>query len=135
MISFVSVFLLLWLCWLLLVVCPDLSGRIAERRGRSIRLWWWMAIIFGPIAPLSFLCFRRPANPEAVRQGLRLVDCGAGRSGEPLASAALATAALSWCAPRHRCGRYPTCSHRPRAPLDAKSVSWGRSAKFALWGV
>jgi hypothetical protein len=66
MISFVSVFLLLWLCWLLLVVCPDLSGRIAERRGRSIRLWWWMAIIFGPIAPLV-VALLPPANQPGSR--------------------------------------------------------------------
>jgi hypothetical protein len=52
MMTFVSVFLLLWFCWILLVVCPDLSGRIAERRGRSIKLWWWMGFIFGPLAPL-----------------------------------------------------------------------------------
>ena len=57
---------------------------------------------------LSSLCFRRPANPEAVRQGRRLVDCGAGRTGEPLASAARATAALSWYVPRHRCQVEPT---------------------------
>jgi hypothetical protein len=36
-----------------------------------------------------------PANPEAVRQAPRLADCGAGRTGEPLARAAGATAALS----------------------------------------
>ena len=36
----------------LFVVCTFLSGWIAGRRGRSVKLWCWMGFIFGPIAPL-----------------------------------------------------------------------------------
>jgi len=37
---------------LFLAACIPLSGWIAERRGRSIKLWCWMGAMFGPIAPL-----------------------------------------------------------------------------------
>jgi hypothetical protein len=44
---------LAWLFFtILLFACIPLSGWIAERRGRSIKLWCWMGFIFGPIAPL-----------------------------------------------------------------------------------
>jgi hypothetical protein len=100
-ISFVSVFLLLWFCWLTFVVCPDLSGRIAERRGRSIRLWWWMGLIFGPIAPLVVAVL-----PPAPMSGLRrdhphstAADRGAGHMSEPLAAVASLIASI-WCSYR-----------------------------------
>jgi hypothetical protein len=33
-----------------------LAGRIAERRGRSFKIWAWIAFIIGPLAfPLVFL--------------------------------------------------------------------------------
>ena len=33
-----------------------LAGRIAERRGRSFKIWAWIAAIIGPLAiPLLFL--------------------------------------------------------------------------------
>ena len=33
-----------------------LAGRIAERRGRSFKIWAWIAAIIGPLAfPLVFL--------------------------------------------------------------------------------
>jgi hypothetical protein len=35
-----------------------LSGWIAERRGRSVRLWCWMGAIFGPVAPLAVALLR-----------------------------------------------------------------------------
>jgi hypothetical protein len=38
---------------LLLAVSTFLSGWIAHRRGRSIKLWYWLGAIFGPIAPLA----------------------------------------------------------------------------------
>jgi len=38
--------------YILLFACIPLSGWIAERRHRSIKLWCWMGFIFGPIAPL-----------------------------------------------------------------------------------
>jgi hypothetical protein len=45
-----------YLAWvflsILLLACIPLSGWIAERRGRSVKLWCWMGFIFGPIAPL-----------------------------------------------------------------------------------
>jgi hypothetical protein len=66
MISFVSVFLLLWFCWFSLVMCPDLSGRIAERRRRSIKLWWRMGLIFGPIA-LLVVALLPPASEPGGR--------------------------------------------------------------------
>jgi MFS family permease len=44
------------LAWVLFYVLQfaliPLSGWIAERRGRSVKLWCWMCFIFGPIAPL-----------------------------------------------------------------------------------
>jgi hypothetical protein len=61
--------------------------------------------------PLSSLCSRRPRQ-AALRQAA--ADPGAGRTDEPLASAARTTAALSWCAPRRRCGRYPSTGRRAR---------------------
>ena len=72
MIVFVSVFLLLWFCWFSLVVCPDLSGRIAERRGRSIKLWWWMGLIFGPIAPLVVALLPPASEPGSRPPGSAL---------------------------------------------------------------
>jgi NO-binding membrane sensor protein with MHYT domain len=30
--------------------CFYLYGRIAERRGRSVKLWLWLGAFFGPIA-------------------------------------------------------------------------------------
>jgi hypothetical protein len=41
----------------LLMVCSIyLAGRIAERRGRSFKIWAWIAAIIGPLAlPLVFL--------------------------------------------------------------------------------
>ena len=35
------------------VVCICLSGWIAERRGRSVKLWCWLGAVFGPIAPVA----------------------------------------------------------------------------------
>jgi hypothetical protein len=35
------------------IACTYLSGWIAGRRGRSIKLWYWLGAIFGPIAPLA----------------------------------------------------------------------------------
>ena len=33
-----------------------LAGRIAERRGRSFKIWAWIAAVIGPLAlPLVFL--------------------------------------------------------------------------------
>ena len=33
-----------------------LAGRIAERRGRSFKVWAWIAVFIGPLAlPLVFL--------------------------------------------------------------------------------
>jgi hypothetical protein len=44
---------MIYLAWVfLLVACMALSGWIAERRGRSVKLWCWMAFIFGPVAAL-----------------------------------------------------------------------------------
>lgn len=44
---------MIYLAWVFLVVaCMALSGWIAERRGRSVKLWCWMAFIFGPVAAL-----------------------------------------------------------------------------------
>jgi hypothetical protein len=35
------------------IVSMLLAGRIAERRGRSMRAWIWLAAIFGPLATLA----------------------------------------------------------------------------------
>jgi uncharacterized membrane protein YvlD (DUF360 family) len=38
------------------VVSIHLAGRIAERRGRSFKIWAWIAAIIGPLAlPLVLL--------------------------------------------------------------------------------
>src|SRR5262245_11324676 len=37
----------------LFAACIPLCGWIAQRRGRSIKLWCWMGAIFGPIAPVA----------------------------------------------------------------------------------
>jgi hypothetical protein len=41
----------------LLMICSIyLAGRIAEHRGRSFKIWAWIAAIIGPLAlPLVFL--------------------------------------------------------------------------------
>jgi hypothetical protein len=41
------------LVWVFLfAACIVLPGWIAERRGRSVKLWCWVGFIFGPIAAL-----------------------------------------------------------------------------------
>ena len=35
------------------VVFTLLSGWIAERRGRSTTLWYWLGAIFGPLAAIA----------------------------------------------------------------------------------
>ncbi len=38
------------------IISMYLAGRIAERRGRSVKIWAWVAAIIGPLAlPLVFL--------------------------------------------------------------------------------
>ena len=44
------------LALLMVVGSIYLAGRIAERRGRSFKIWAWIAAIIGPLAiPLLFL--------------------------------------------------------------------------------
>ena len=44
----------------LLMVCSIyLAGRIAERRGRSFKIWAWIAVIVGPLG-LLLLVFLFP---------------------------------------------------------------------------
>jgi hypothetical protein len=39
-----------------LIISVYLAGRIAERRGRSFKIWAWIAAFIGPLAlPLVFL--------------------------------------------------------------------------------
>jgi hypothetical protein len=49
------------------VVSIYLAGRIAERRGRSFKIWAWIAAVIGPLAlPLVFLfpnLHRKDGNP------------------------------------------------------------------------
>jgi hypothetical protein len=41
---------------LMLVASIHLAGRIAERRGRSFKIWAWIGAFIGPLAlPLVFL--------------------------------------------------------------------------------
>ena len=35
------------------IVSMLLAGRIAERRGRSMRAWIWLAAVFGPLATMA----------------------------------------------------------------------------------
>jgi MFS family permease len=38
------------------IISIYLAGRIAERRGRSFKIWAWIAAVIGPLAlPLVFL--------------------------------------------------------------------------------
>ena len=38
------------------IISIYLAGRIAERRGRSFKVWAWIAVFIGPLAlPLVFL--------------------------------------------------------------------------------
>jgi hypothetical protein len=48
---------------ILLFACIPVSGWIAERRGRSIKLWCWMGFIFGPIAPLVVVLLPPASEP------------------------------------------------------------------------
>jgi MFS family permease len=34
----------------LMAICAYVSGHIAERRGRSVKLWIWLGALFGPLA-------------------------------------------------------------------------------------
>ena len=49
------------------IVSIYLAGRIAERRGRSFKIWAWIAAVIGPLAlPLVFLfpnLHRKNGNP------------------------------------------------------------------------
>jgi hypothetical protein len=85
---------LVWV-FVLVVVPTFLSGWIAERRGRATRLWYWLGAIFGPIAPLVVALLPPASEPGSRPPGPTLRECGAGRSGEPLASAARATRSLA----------------------------------------
>jgi len=74
---------------LLNVASIPLSGWIAERRGRSIKLWCWMGAIFGPIAPLV-VALLPSAPPNDSPPASALNELGrqtrgqaSGRRGEP----------------------------------------------------
>ena len=49
------------------IISIYLAGRIAERRGRSFKIWAWIAAVIGPLAlPLVFLfpnLHRKDGNP------------------------------------------------------------------------
>ncbi len=49
------------------IISIYLVGRIAERRGRSFKIWAWIAAVIGPLAlPLVFLfpnLHRKNGNP------------------------------------------------------------------------
>lgn len=49
------------------IISIYLAGRIAERRGRSFKIWAWIAAVIGPLAlPLVFLfpnLHRKNGNP------------------------------------------------------------------------
>jgi MFS family permease len=49
------------------IISIYLAGRIAERRGRSFKVWAWIAAVIGPLAlPLVFLfpnLHRKNGNP------------------------------------------------------------------------
>jgi MFS family permease len=57
---------------ILLFACIPLSGWIAERRGRSIKLWCWMGFIFGPIAPLIVAVLPPTSEPGGRPPGSAL---------------------------------------------------------------
>jgi hypothetical protein len=62
---------LVWV-FVLVVVPTLLSGWIAERRGRSTRLWYWLGAIFGPIAPLVVALLPPTSGPGSRPPGSAL---------------------------------------------------------------
>jgi hypothetical protein len=71
--------------------CRTLPTVIAERRGRSVKLWCWMGFIFGPIAPLVVALLppsdepggRPPGAPNGSRLWRRTHGRVSGGRGEP----------------------------------------------------
>ncbi len=47
------------------VVSMYLAGRVAERRGRSVKAWLWLAALAGPVA-LVVLLFLPPVREQAA---------------------------------------------------------------------
>ena len=44
--------------WLFLIICLvsiPLSAEMARERGRSPRVWFWIAFLVGPLAPVALL--------------------------------------------------------------------------------
>ena len=44
--------------WLFLIICfvsIPLSAEMARERGRSPRVWFWIAFLVGPLAPVALL--------------------------------------------------------------------------------
>ena len=52
------------------IISIYLAGRIAERRGRRVKIWVWIAAIIGPLAlPLVFL-FPNLHGKNGVKSGV-----------------------------------------------------------------
>jgi hypothetical protein len=46
-----------------------LAGAIANRRGRSVRVWVWIAVLAGPFAPALLLLLPPPQSQNSRRAG------------------------------------------------------------------
>ena len=55
--------------WIFVVVSlasVPLAHHMARTRGRSHRTWFWIAILFGPLAPLMLLILGKHADAPAA---------------------------------------------------------------------
>ena len=51
-----------------LMICSIyLAGRIAERRGRSFKIWAWIAVIVGPLGLLLVFLFPKLHGEDSDR--------------------------------------------------------------------
>jgi len=61
---------------LVTLVSMYLAGAIAQRRGRSAKIWVWIAVLLGPFAP-ALLLVLSPQPPAGCPPAVK----GSGRSG------------------------------------------------------
>ena len=55
--------------WLFLIICLGsipLSAEMARERDRSRRLWFWIAFLVGPLAPLALLLLGQAKRAAAA---------------------------------------------------------------------
>jgi hypothetical protein len=58
---------MMWLILVISIVSVPLASEMARERGRSRKLWLWIALLVGPLAPIALLLFgdaRRPVPAD-----------------------------------------------------------------------